>query len=65
MMKEGKESRMFLTEVMDCYVLIWEDLEEGERNRLKVLLYSTGDCIQYPVTDHNEKEYEKEIHMYN
>ena len=29
---------MFLTEVMDCYVLIWEDLEEGERNRLKVLL---------------------------
>ena len=38
MMKERKESRMFLTEVMDCYVLIWEDLEEGERNRLKVLL---------------------------
>ena len=26
----------------------------------KVLLYSTGNYIQYPVTNHNEKEYEKE-----
>ena len=25
----------------------------------KVLLYSTGDCIQYPVRNHNGKEYEK------
>ena len=26
----------------------------------KVLLYSTGDYIQYPVINHNGKEYEKE-----
>ena len=25
----------------------------------KVLLYSAGDCIQYPVINHNGKEYEK------
>ena len=25
----------------------------------KVLLYSTGNYIQYPVTNHNGKEYEK------
>ena len=33
----------------------------------KVLLYSTGKCIQHPVINHNGKEYEKEknthIHM--
>ena len=26
----------------------------------KVLLYSTGNCIQYTVINHNGKEYEKE-----
>ena len=26
----------------------------------KVLLYSTGNCIQYPIVNHNGKEYEKE-----
>ena len=26
----------------------------------KVLLYSTGNYIQYPVINHNRKEYEKE-----
>ena len=26
----------------------------------EVLLYSTGNCIQYPVINHNGKEYEKE-----
>ena len=26
----------------------------------KVLLYSTGNSIQYPVINHNGKEYEKE-----
>ena len=26
----------------------------------KVLLYSTGNCIQYPVINHNGKEYKKE-----
>ena len=32
----------------------------------KVLLYSTGNFIQYPVINHNRKEYEKEcIYMYN
>ena len=32
----------------------------------KVLLYSTGNYIQYPVINHNGKEYEKEcIYVYN
>ena len=32
----------------------------------KVLLYSTGNYIQYPVINHNGKEEEKEcIYMYN
>ena len=32
----------------------------------KVLLYSKGNCIQYPVINHNGKEYKKEsIYMYN
>ena len=26
----------------------------------KILLYSTGNSIQYPVINHNGKEYEKE-----
>ena len=26
----------------------------------RVLLYNTGNCIQYPVINHNGKEYEKE-----
>ena len=31
-----------------------------------ILLYSTGNYIQYPVINHNGKEYEKEsIYMYN
>ena len=29
----------------------------------KVLLYSTGNYIQYPLVNYHEKEYEKE-HMY-
>ena len=32
----------------------------------KVLLYSKANCIQYPVINHNGKEYEKEcVYMYN
>ena len=32
----------------------------------KVLLYSTGNYIQYPAINHNGKEYEKEcVYMYN
>ena len=31
----------------------------------KVLLFSTGNYIQYPVTNHNGKEYKKEcMHTY-
>ena len=30
----------------------------------KVLLYSTGNYIQYPVINHNGKEYEKEWYIY-
>ena len=30
----------------------------------KILLYSTGNCTQYPVTNHNGKEYGKEyVHI--
>ena len=32
-------------------------------NKFPVLLYSTGNCIQYPVINHNGKESEKE-HIY-
>ena len=28
--------------------------------QIKVILYSTGNYIQYSVTNHNGKEYEKE-----
>ena len=45
MMKERKESRTSLTEIMDCCIPIWEDLEEGETNSLKILLYSIGNYI--------------------
>lgn len=32
----------------------------------KLLLYSTGNQIQHPVTNHNGKEYEKDcMYMYN
>ena len=32
----------------------------------KVLMHSTGNSSQYPVINHNGKEYEKEcLHMYN
>ena len=30
----------------------------------KVLLYSIGNCIQYPVINHNGEEYEKECYVY-
>ena len=53
----------------------WKDWEFGiSRGKLlfiewinsKILLYSTGNCIQYPVTNANGKEYEKlYIYMYN
>ena len=29
----------------------------------KILLYSTGNSIQYPVINHSGKEYEKIIHI--
>ena len=35
-------------------------------NNKVLLLYSTGNYIQYSVINHNRKEYEKEgIYMYN
>ena len=41
-----------------------ELLYTGRRNS-KVLLYSTGNCIQHPVINLNGKEYEKEyINIY-
>ena len=38
-----------------------------ERINDKVLLYSTGNSIQYPMINHNEKEYflKECIYMYN
>ena len=31
----------------------------------KVLLYSTGNCIQYPIRNHNGKGYKKKnVYMY-
>ena len=29
----------------------------------KVLLYSTGHCIQFPVINHNGREYKKNVYM--
>ena len=29
----------------------------------KVLLHSTGNCIQYPVINHNGKEYKKNVYI--
>ena len=29
----------------------------------KVLLYSAGNCIQYPVINHDRKQYEKQTHF--
>ena len=34
-----------------------------EWRRNKVLLYSTGDSIQYPVINHNGKNIQKNIYM--
>ena len=30
----------------------------------KVLLYSTGNCIEFPVINRNGKEYEKKVYVY-
>ena len=56
-MGEGRNSNLGLAEA-NCY--------RGRINN-KVLLYSTGNYIQYPVINHNGKEYEKItcIYMYN
>ena len=47
--------------------------QESEISRYKllytksnqILLYTTGNYIQYPKINHNGKEYEKNIHIYN
>ena len=37
---------------------------ENKTNKLKVLMYSTGNYIQYPVIDHYDKEYlKKNVYM--
>ena len=39
--------------------------KDGATNN-NILLYSTGNYIQYPMINQNEKEYEKEcIYVYN
>lgn len=35
-------------------------IEKGWRNN-KILLYGTGNYIQYPAINHNRKEYEKNV----
>ena len=35
-----------------------------ERINSKVLLCSTGNCIQYPVINHNGKDYFKKMYIY-
>ena len=47
--------------------------QESEISRYKLLYtksnqilpYTTGNYIQYPKINHNGKEYEKNIHIYN
>ena len=50
--------------IKELWVLESQGIPRNPKN--KVLLYSTGNYIQYPVINHNGKEYEKEyISMYN
>ena len=48
---EGKDSKFGISRCKLVYI--------GQINN-KVLLHSTGNYIQYPVINHNGKEYEKE-----
>ena len=36
----------------------------AEQINNKILLLRMGKCIQYPMINHNEKEYKKEISVY-
>ena len=46
--------------VIRCKLLHIEQMDN------KVLLYSTGNYIQYPVINHNGREYKKEcVYVYN
>ena len=57
---EGGEGKDWEFGVSRCKLLYIEGINNN------VLLYSTGNYIQYPVRNHNGKGYEKEcIHMYN
>ena len=39
------------------------DVSYCMQNGNKILLYSTGHYIQYPVISHSGKEYEKHVYM--
>ena len=52
-LEEGRIGSLGLADANYCYIYIeWIN---------KVLLCSTGNYIQYPVINHNGKEYEKEF----
>ena len=60
---EGWRERIAKDFGIDMYMLLYLKMITN-----KDLLYSTGNSIQYPVINHNGKEYEKEciyIYMYN
>ena len=52
---EGKDREFGISRCKLLYI--------GWKNN-KVLLYNTGNYIQYPVINHNGKEYEKNIYIY-
>ena len=41
---------------------VWDQQMQWIDN--KVLLYSTGSYTQYPVINHNRKEFEKKVYVY-
>ena len=56
--EEGREGKDWEFGINPCKLLHIEQIKN------QVLLYSTGNYIQYPVVNHNGKEYEK-VYMYN
>ena len=49
----GREGMDWEFEISKCKLLYREWINN------KVLMYSTGNCIQYPVINHNGKEFKK------
>ena len=66
-MGEGRDSTLAstLAELLILLQITWPS-KAGQLSRInKLLLYSTGDYIQYSVINCNEKEYAKEcVHIY-